>query len=58
MIYWLEVYSLVALVVFGTAGVAILALLAWKELQEFALARQREVIPLLQVWKERSGQIS
>ena len=58
MLYWLEIYSLVAVVVFGTAGIAILALLAWKELQEFALARRKEVVPLLQFWKERSGHVS
>ena len=58
MIYWLEIYSLVAIVVFGSAGIAILALLVWKQLQEYALARQKEVVPLLQLWKERSGHIS
>ena len=58
MFYWLEIYSLVAVVVFGTAGIAILALLAWKELQEFALARRKEVVPLVQFWKERSGHVS
>jgi hypothetical protein len=58
MMYWLEIYSLVAIGVFGSAGLAILALLVWKELQEYALARQKEVAPLLQFWKERSGQIS
>ena len=41
MLYLLQVYALVAVVVFGLSGMVILALLAWREVRAFAAARYR-----------------
>lgn len=41
MLYLLQVYALVAVVVFGLSGMVILALLAWREVRAFAAARHR-----------------
>jgi hypothetical protein len=47
MIYMFKVYALVAVPVFGLAGVLILTLLAWKQAKEYAAARQimRRITP-------------
>jgi hypothetical protein len=39
MIYILKVYSLIVFLVFGLAGTVVLALAAWNEAKQYALAR-------------------
>ena len=41
MLYLMKVYALVAFVVFGAAGFAILFMFGWLQLKEYASARRR-----------------
>jgi hypothetical protein len=41
MLYWLEVYALLAALIFAGAGAVILSLLVWREGKAYAAARYR-----------------
>jgi hypothetical protein len=40
MLYLFKVYALVATIVFGSAGIVMLAMVSWQQAREYATARQ------------------